>query len=1321
MVAALERSGEEVRRRRAGLPAPRLDQELPILEARGAIEEAIAGHRVVVVCGETGSGKTTQLPQICLKMGRGAAGMIAHTQPRRIAARAVAARIAEELGVPLGREVGVKVRFMDQTSDATAVKLMTDGLLLAEARADHLLSRYDTVIVDEAHERSVNIDFLLGYLHRLVEVRDDLKVIITSATIDAERFARHFEHDGKPAPVIEVSGRMYPVEVRHRPAGVFDADGLDLDGLAKAVRDAVEELLGPRGCAVAGVGGDVLVFLPGEREIRAAAEQLARGGCDAEVLQLYSRMSVAEQDRIFRVVKGRRRVILATNIAETSLTVPGITGVVDSGLARISRYDEQSKVQRLPVEAVSKASLRQRSGRCGRIAPGVCVRLFSEADEKARAEFTQPEIARSNLSSVLLQLKALELGPVAGFPFLDPPDPRLVRDGLESLFELGAIGAPREDAAITPVGRELSQLPVDPAIGRIMLAGAEEGVLEEAVTLAAALSIQDPRERPRAKQTEADQVHALFAHEDSDFVSLLRVWSSYEEERGGAGWCREHFLSVARMREWAELREQLWRVAEETGLAARAGGGGADDEPKRPERQRYERLHRALIAGLIRNVCRREDSSGGRSYNSVRGEAPAIFPGSALFKSTPKWIVAAEIVETSRLFARTLATVEAEWVLDVAKHLIKATAVDPHFDRAAGRAAAWRRVMFGKLVLVAREEAPLAEVDRDAARRMFVLHGLVRGEGPDLGAAAAPVRRVMGMGAEAMARLRRRDVVRPEEELIGCIGARLPDEVVDAETFVAWAGRAGTAADAIKIDAGEVLTDAAAGAMDDARFPVTLEGVTNSRFEYRWEAGKETDGVTLAVGLLELTDVSTERVDWLVPGWLGEKNAALLKNLPKAERARIEKVAAVERVAVDAAEVMAFGEGSYWEALSEAVEVLTGVRVEPGAWPRKALPLHLVMRIEVRDDGGKVIAAERDVAALRERLAGRIEKAKAAAARRRFGREGVTAWDFGELPETIEADGDVMAPAIIDRGASVAVTVSADRELAAALTYGGIRRLYAIACREEVVHHIAAMAQLAEMKRWHASMASADQLEDALLVRVAERCFMIGQPLPTTREAFDATLQGSWGMLAAAAAEVGGLFAGFLEPRFRVAGRFAGGTGRLWAASVADMREQGAYLMPPGFLHDAPWARLREYPRYVGGMWERLRRLRDEGLSTDQAGMQMVSPLWKRFTAWVAAAMAAERAAEAERGGEAKSKTVAKSALPPARRAAPTVNADAAAWAMGPAALPAKVAEYRWAVEELRLATFLPGHALTRGGRTVSKGELEKLAGAWPKGRVVPV
>ncbi|NJP17285.1 ATP-dependent RNA helicase HrpA, partial [Streptomyces thermoviolaceus] len=875
----IDKAEARIAARRARVPKVRYPEQLPVSQKKDEIAQAIRDHQVVVIAGETGSGKTTQIPKICLELGRGVRGMIGHTQPRRIAARTVAERVAEELETPLGDAVGWKVRFTDQVDpQATFIKLMTDGILLAEIQNDRELRAYDTIIIDEAHERSLNIDFLLGYLAQLLPRRPDLKVVITSATIDPERFSRHFGD----APIIEVSGRTYPVEVRYRPLLEEDSEDADRDQIT-AITDAVEELMaeGP---------GDILVFLSGEREIRDTADALNKKQYRfTEVLPLYARLSHAEQHRVFQPHTGRR-IVLATNVAETSLTVPGIKYVIDPGFARISRYSHRTKVQRLPIEPISQASANQRKGRCGRTSDGICIRLYSEEDFLSRPEFTDAEILRTNLASVILQMTAAGLGDIEKFPFIDPPDHRNIRDGVQLLQELGALDPTQKDPRkrLTPIGRKLAQLPVDPRLARMVLEADKNGCAREVMVIAAALSIQDPRERPADKQAQADQLHARFKDETSDFLAFLNLWRYLREqqkERGSSSFrrmCKQEFLNFLRIREWQDIYTQLRTVAKQMGIHLNEQDAPAD------------RIHISLLAGLLshigmKDVRESKDSGpgarrdGGRNeYLGARNAKFAIFPGSALFKKPPRFVMAAELVETSRLWARVNARIEPEWVEPLAGHLVKRTYSEPHWEKDQAAVMAYEKVTLYGVPIVARRKVNYGRIDPEVSRELFIRHALVEGDWRTHHKFFADNRRLLSEVEELEHRARRRDIVVDDETLFDFYDQRVPAHVVSGAHFDSWWKRKRQEQPDFLDFEREMLVRESAQEVTKADYPDTWrQGDLKFRVTYQFEPGADADGVTVHIPLQVLNQVTGEGFDWQIPGLREELVTELIRSLPK--------------------------------------------------------------------------------------------------------------------------------------------------------------------------------------------------------------------------------------------------------------------------------------------------------------------------------------------------------------------------------------------------------------------------------------------------------
>jgi ATP-dependent helicase HrpA len=1013
---AYERARRRVERRRAAVPsAIRYPEELPVSARRDELLAAIRGNQVVIVAGETGSGKSTQLPKMCLELGRGVRGTIAHTQPRRLAARTIAERIAEELGVPLGAAVGYAVRFSDRSSANTLLRVITDGLLLAEIARDRLLRRYDTVIVDEAHERSLNIDFLLGYLKSILPRRPDLKVIVTSATIDVERFSEHF--DG--APVVEVSGRTYPVEVHYRPLEE-DADQVD------AIGDAVQEL------QRAG-RGDVLVFLSGEREIRDAADALSgRLGAAAEILPLFARLSSSEQQRVFRAGNGNR-VVLATNVAETSLTVPGIRSVVDVGTARVSRYSARLKVQRLPIEPVSQASADQRKGRCGRTADGICIRLYSEEDFAERARFTDPEIRRTNLASVILQMAALGLGEIEAFPFIEPPDSRQIRDGVNLLVELGALSA---DRRLTPLGRRLARLPVDPRMGRMVLEADRLGCAEEVVVIAAALSIQDPRERPLEQRVQADASHARFAEDSSDFLAYLNLWRYLERQADALSrsqlrkTLKGEYIHYLRVREWQDLVQQLHAAAREVDIHFPPGRIA---EPRE--------IGIALLSGLLSHIGLRDKARG--DYLGARGARFAIFPGSSLAKKTPDWIVAAELVETSRLWGRTVARIDPRSIEPLAGDLVRSEISEPRWDRRRAGAVATERVTLYGLPIVAGRRVDYGRIDPALSRELFIRRALVDGEWDASHDFLAENRRRVAEVEALEERSRQRGLLASDEVLHDFFAARIPEDVVSGRHFDRW-WRDVRRQDPDRLTYPRPLLRA--GAADEAGRPSRWkQGDLELELTYRFEPGAPDDGVTVHIPLAALGTVRDAGFDWLVPALREELVTTLIRGLPKQQRRLL--VPAPE-VAKEVVEALRPREGRIVDQIAEQLGRLRGVRLTGDDIDTTKLPAHLRLTFSVEDDRGAVLARGDDLAEVRDQLRPQL-RAELTAATAGLDRTGLTDWPGEDtLPEvvTLPGTGDAVRgyPALVDEGDTAGVRVLETPAAAAAAMRAGTLRLLAL-------------------------------------------------------------------------------------------------------------------------------------------------------------------------------------------------------------------------------------------------------------------------------------
>ncbi|MEU3773593.1 ATP-dependent RNA helicase HrpA [Streptomyces sp. NPDC032472] len=1014
IAAEAEKAAARLAGRASRMPEVTYPESLPVSQKKDEIAEAIRDHQVVIVAGETGSGKTTQIPKICMELGRGVRGMIGHTQPRRIAARTVAERIAEELKSEIGQTVGWKVRFTDQVDpDATFVKLMTDGILLAEIQTDRELRAYDTIIIDEAHERSLNIDFLLGYLSQLLPKRPDLKVVITSATIDPERFSRHFGD----APIVEVSGRTYPVEVRYRPLLEEDSEESDRDQIT-AICDAVDELQaeGP---------GDILVFLSGEREIRDTADALIKKKLRfTEVLPLYARLSHAEQHRVFQQHTGRR-IVLATNVAETSLTVPGIKYVIDPGTARISRYSHRTKVQRLPIERISQASANQRKGRCGRTSDGICIRLYSEDDFAGRPEFTDAEILRTNLASVILQMTAAGLGEIEKFPFIDPPDHRNIRDGVQLLQELGALDPKEKDARkrLTPMGRQLSQLPVDPRLARMVIEADKNNCVREVMVIAAALSIQDPRERPSDKQTQADQHHARFKDETSDFLSFLNLWRYLREqqkERGSSSFrrmCKQEYLNFLRIREWQDIYSQLRTVARGMGIHV--------NEADAPE----QHVHVSLLAGLLSHIGLKDTDKN--EYLGARGAKFAVFPGSALFKKQPKFVMSAELVETSRLWARVNAKVEPEWVEPLAQHLIKRTYSEPHWEKDQAAVMAYERVTLYGVPIVAQRKVNYGRIDPEVSRELFIRNALVEGDWRTHHKFYADNRKLLTEVEELENRARRRDIVVDDETLFDFYDQRIPEHVVSGAHFDSWwKHKRREEPELLDFEREMLLTEKAAG-VTKADYPDSWrQGQLKFRVTYQFEPGADADGVTVHIPLQVLNQVTGEGFDWQIPGLREEVVTELIRSLPKPIRRHYVPAPNYAARFLDTAVPL---QEPLPVTLARELHRMVGVPVTADDFDTARIPEHLKITFRIVDERRRKIAEDKDLEALRLQLKPKarqaLSKAAAATAERAGGasveRSGLTDWTIGTLEkvfETRRAGQPVKAyPALVDEGASVAV------------------------------------------------------------------------------------------------------------------------------------------------------------------------------------------------------------------------------------------------------------------------------------------------------------
>ncbi|VBD56857.1 ATP-dependent RNA helicase HrpA [Burkholderia pseudomallei] len=1249
-------------------------ESLPVSGKRDEIARAIAAHPVVIVCGETGSGKTTQLPKICLALGRGlgagGAGLIGHTQPRRLAASSTGRRIAEELGTPFGEVVGYKVRFTDNLAPGASVKLMTDGILLAETQTDPLLKAYDTLIIDEAHERSLNIDFLLGYLRQILPRRPDLKLIVTSATIDAERFARHFGSDERPAPVIEVSGRLYPVEVRYRPiaddrpAAVRHAEGASSGrDRAKSAREAERDLMDGIVDAVDELcregPGDVLVFLPGEREIRDAAEALRKHHPPhTEILPLFARLSAAEQERVFKA-SNARRIVLATNVAETSLTVPGIRYVVDTGLARVKRYSYRNKVEQLQIEPISQAAANQRAGRCGRVADGVCIRLYEESDFAGRARFTDPEILRSSLASVILRMKSLHLSAIESFPFIEPPPGRAIADGYQLLNELGAVD---DENALTPLGRELARLPLDPRVGRMILAARDQQALREVLVIASALSVQDPRERPVDAQEQADQAHRRFADERSEFLQWLRIWAWFEEavahkksNRQLVDACRQHFLSHLRLREWRDVHSQLLTVVREHGWRLNEADAT------------FEQIHLSLLTGLLGNIgFKAEDEP---HYLGARGIKFHLWPGSALVKKAGRWVMAAELVETSRLYARCIAKIEPEWIERIGAHLLKKSLSEPHWEKRPAQVAAFERATLYGLTIYHRRRVAFGRQDPARARELFIRGALVDGEFDTKLAFFAHNRKLLADIEQLEHKSRRQDVLVDDELIHAFYDQAIPAGIHTGAAFERWyrdeVSKSGQPEDKLRLlylSRDDLMRHEAAGVTTEL-FPkrVTMAGVEMA-LAYHFEPGSPRDGVTLAVPLFALNQVDARRAEWLVPGMLKEKAHLLLKSLPQKLRRHCVPLPEYAAGFVERAGRERFGAGGLVDALIADVREQTQVATKTSDFKLETLPAHLFMNFKVIDEHGRQLAMGRNLAQLRAELGAQAQHARArraplgappraaepaaqagAAAGATALYEHLTTWNFGKLPELLEIRrrGETLFgyPALVDRGTHCDVEVFDSPDEAARIHRAGLRRLFALQLKEPIKYLEKNLPGLREMAMQYMSLGTQDELRDQLIATALDRA-CLQEPLPADDASFHARRDEGRSRLNLLAQEIARLVGQILAEYAGLAKKLA--QAKPFPAAHADMQGQLAALVGKRFVVDTPYAQLAHFPRYLKGIALRIDKLKADP-ARDARQAAELQPLAQHYQRSVA-----------QRGGVAD----------------------------------ARLAEFRWLLEELRISLF---------------------------------
>ena len=1214
------------------LPPVSFPEELPVSARREEIAAALQANQVIIVSGETGSGKTTQLPKICLSLGRGERGLIGHTQPRRIAATATAKRIAHELGSAPGMHVGYKIRFNDVLSDGAWVKLMTDGILLAETQSDPLLRNYDTLIIDEAHERSLNIDFLLGYLKQLLPKRPDLKVIITSATIDAERFSRHFEIKGRPAPVIEVSGRLYPVEIRYRPveseltprnpnAGVAGsagttkpataattsaARGKQQRDLMDAIVDAVDELAlnGP---------GDILIFLPGEREIRDAAEALRKHHPPhVEILPLFARLSAQEQERVFKI-SNARRLVLATNVAETSLTVPGIRFVVDAGTARVKRYSYRNKVEQLQIEAIAQSAANQRAGRCGRVAAGVCIRLYDEQDYLQRPKFTDPEILRSSLAAVILKMKSLKLGDVEQFPFIEPPLGRAIADGYQLLQELGAVDEARE---LTVLGRQLAKLPLDPRVGRMMLAGRDHDCLSEMLIVAAALSVQDPRDRPAEAQAAADNAHKKFADEKSEFLSYLKMWKWFEEaidqkksNRQLQEQCRENFLSQMRLREWRDVHSQLFTLVREQGWRMNEAAAT------------YEQLHLALLTGLLGNVGYKSDDEP--LYLGARGIRFHLWPGSSLSKKAGRWVVAGELVETSRLFARTIANVQPEWLERVGGHLLKKSWGDPRWEKKSGQVSAYERATLYGLVVYSQRRTDYGKIQPAEAREIFIRSALVQGEFETRAPFFAHNQKLIREIENLEHKSRRLDVLVDEELIAAFYDKLLPESIHNTVDFEQWLRKASKDdPKLLYLSRDDLMRHEAAGVTTDL-FPKVMRtaGIEMS-LTYHFEPGAVRDGVTLTVPLYSLNQVSLARCEWLVPGMLKEKIHLLLKSLPQKLRRHCVPLPDYAAGFCDRIhEAKKFGQGSLLDAVIADVRSQTTVVIKTSDFKLETLPAHHFMNFKIIDEHGRQLDMGRNLSALQAELGTQareqfqkiaeqavpVESAvgsnaavntKPAQSRSAAGPanfQNLTTWSFDALPELLEIQQGKQTligfPALVDRVTHCDLEVFDDPNEAATFHKNGLQRLFSLQLKEQLKYLEKNVAGLQQMGMQFMALGSQEELRDQIIqAGLTRACMQL--PLPTNSNEFNQRRDEGKARLNLLVNEIARLIGQILGEYHTLPKKLQ--ALKAHKAAQADMQSQLQSLIHKWFVVETDHGQLAHFPRYLKAVLVRLDKLRTD-------------------------------------------------------------------------------------------------------------------------------
>ncbi|HHB1427710.1 TPA: ATP-dependent RNA helicase HrpA [Serratia odorifera] len=1217
---------QKVQSRAASCPDIRYPANLPVSQKKQEILKAIRDHQVVIVAGETGSGKTTQLPKMCLELGRGVKGLIGHTQPRRLAARTVANRIADELDTPLGGSVGYKVRFNDQVGEQSLVKLMTDGILLAEIQQDRLLMQYDTLIIDEAHERSLNIDFILGYLRELLPKRPDLKVIITSATIDPQRFSRHFNN----APIVEVSGRTYPVEVRYRPV-VDDADDGERDQL-QAIFDAVDELgrAGP---------GDILIFMSGEREIRDTADALNRLNLPhTEVLPLYARLSNSEQNRVFQSHHGRR-IVLATNVAETSLTVPGIKYVIDPGTARISRYSFRTKVQRLPIEPISQASANQRKGRCGRVSEGICIRLYSEQDFLSRPAFTDPEILRTNLASVILQMTSLGLGDIAAFPFVEAPDKRNIQDGVRLLEELGAINTLENGHyQLTPQGRQLAQLPIDPRLARMVLEARNSGSVREIMIITAALSIQDPRERPMDKQQASDEKHRRFADKDSDFIAFVNLWNYLQEQQKALSssqfrrLCRTDYLNYLRVREWQDIYTQLRQVVKELGL------------PINSEPSDYRSVHLALLTGLLSHIGQKDADK--QEYSGARNARFAIFPGSGLFKKPPKWVMVAELVETSKLWGRIAARIEPEWIEPLAQHLVKHHYSEPHWSKSQGAVMASEKVTLFGLPIVAARQVNYSNLDPLLCRELFIRHALVEGDWQTRHAFFSANLKLRAEVEELEHKSRRRDILVDDETLFSFYDRRIPSDVVSGRHFDRWWKQTARQQPELLNFEKEMLIKQGANQISALDYPnFWHQGNLKLRLTYQFEPGTDADGVTVHIPLAILNQVDDAGFEWQIPGIRRELVIALIKSLPKPVRRNFVPAPNYAEAFLGRATPL---EMPLLDSLERELRRMTGVTVSRDDWQWDQVADHLKMTFRVVGDKHQTLREGKDLAALKLQLKEKVQETLSAVADDGLEQSDLHIWSFGKLPEFYEQKRggySVKAyPALVDEKDSVAIRLFDSEQEQRQAMWRGTRRLLLLNVPSPIKYLHEKLPNKAKLGLYFNPYGKVlDLIDDCISCGIDKLIAENGGPVWQEQD-FARLQERIRADLNETVVNVAKQVEQILTMVFNINKRLKGRVDMSLALALSDIKTQLNGLIYRGFVTQNGWKRLPDTLRYLQAIERRLEKLAIDP-HRDRAQMLRVEQVQQAWQQWL-------------------------NKLPPKRR-----DDD-------------EVREVRWMIEELRVSLF---------------------------------